>query len=322
MQYRRSGRKESMPKKILINYPTNIGDTILGLPVLDRVRANFPDALITAIASPHTKDLLSRNNEVNEVIVFDKRWGTWRKCRFSLSLRAKFDIVIDLKNSFLPLIVGGAHTPFIRAWSETTHAKDVYLGLLTRLCSDVSTHQSDFVLHEAERARWESLVPAKAVFIACASRHFSKSYPYEYLSKVVAGIPAKYPLVVLGADVDRQFYGDILTQKGVIDLVGKTGLTDVFYLLKHHASLLLTVDSSILHLGSYLNVPIVALFGPTNERIYGPWSAHSRVLKNPNLSCVPCEDPHCKFKSECMHIESGDVIKEVLKFLNGSGDPR
>jgi ADP-heptose:LPS heptosyltransferase len=304
-----------MPKKILINFPTNIGDTILGLPVLDRLKANYSDCLITAIASPHTKELLSRSSAVSEILVFEKRMSTWRKCKFSFSLRAKFDIVVDLKNSFLPIIVGGRHSPFIRKFSESTHAKDRYLGLLASLCDKETSTRGDFALSDAERLRWDALgIRVKsAIFIACASRHFSKSYPYEYLSKVVSALNNKYTLVVLGADTDRGFYGDILTQKGVIDLVGKTKLTDVFYLLKCYARLLLSVDSSILHLGSYLDTPIVALFGPTNQLHYGPWSDKFSVIKNSHMPCVPCEDPHCKFKSECMHIEPELVVEEVLR---------
>ncbi|MCF7895204.1 MAG: hypothetical protein K9L69_03600, partial [Candidatus Omnitrophica bacterium] len=90
-------------KKIIINFPTNIGDAILALPALDRIKTNFTEARITAIVSPKTKKFFSKNNFIDQVVLFDKRWRAREKVRFCLNLRKQFDLMIDFKNSMLPI---------------------------------------------------------------------------------------------------------------------------------------------------------------------------------------------------------------------------
>ena len=44
--------------------------------------------------------------------------------------------------------------------------------------------------------------------------------------------------------------------------------------------MLISNDTSLMHLGSYLNIPVIALFGPSNWRCFGPLSKGSKVLNN------------------------------------------
>jgi heptosyltransferase-2 len=303
-----------MDERILINFPTNIGDTIMGLPVLDRLRFNYPDAKITAIASPITKELLEKNNFINNVLLFNKRWGLAKKISFTFSLQGDYDLVIDLKNSFLPLFIGVKHTPFYRAYPKNTHVKDVYVNLVKKIAPKKGVVKSEFKANE-EEAKWESLKEKKYLFIACASNALQKRYPYDYLKQTVQELKNYFSVVVLGQESDRSFYKDILSINGVIDLVGKTKIYELFYLLKNYARILLCVDSSIMHIASYVNVPIVALFGQNSPLRYGPWSDKFTVITNKNLPCVPCEKPHCGFDHRCMEIEPGQVIEAVKNFI-------
>ncbi|MCF7872927.1 MAG: hypothetical protein K9L80_01805, partial [Candidatus Omnitrophica bacterium] len=65
--------------KIIINFPTNIGDAILALPALDQIKTNFPRVEITAIVSPKTKEFLSQNNFIDKIVLFDKCWRIRKK---------------------------------------------------------------------------------------------------------------------------------------------------------------------------------------------------------------------------------------------------
>lgn len=123
-----------MEKGILINFPTNIGDTILSLPVLDRVKFNYPWDKITAVVSSKTKELLSRSSFIDEIILFDKSWTKREKRNFAFDLRGKYKVVVDLKNSLLPLVIGSkVRTPFIRFFPKSMHAKDRHISLIKKL---------------------------------------------------------------------------------------------------------------------------------------------------------------------------------------------
>jgi heptosyltransferase-2 len=105
-------------------------------------------------------------------------------------------------------------------------------------------------------------------------------------------------------------------QQHLIDLTAKTNIAQLAILLRK-ARLLITNDSAVLHLGSYLNVPIVAIFGPTHEAKYGPWSENFAILKK-DIFCRPCEKAQCKFGTlECMElIKVEDVLREVKNILS------
>lgn len=301
-----------MNERILINFPTNLGDAIISLPVLDMIRASYPISKITAIASPRTREFLLRNAFIDEVVVFDKFWRPVHKMRFSLSLRGQYDIAVDLKNSFLPILLGAKRsTPFRRKITQKMRAKDIYLKIIERFAKVKDPKKSDFIFTEDEIRKWDDLELSPSLFIACSSRSNLKKYPQPLLKEVVSELCGKFPIVILGEERDRKFYGDILSIEGVTDLVGQTKLHDIAYLFRKYAKLLLCVDSSVLHLGSYLNIPLVALFGPTDPVKYGPWSEKFTVLRREDLECVPCQHARCKLHYDCMQIDPKEVIKAV-----------
>ncbi len=304
--------------KILVNFPTNLGDAILALPVLDRLRANFPSAKIVAICSLRIKDFLSRHSFIDEVIIFDKRWPIREKIRFTLSLRAKFELVIDLKNSFLPFLIGGRRLAAIRLFGAYEHAKDRYLKLIKRIAPLEASLKAEFFLKPQERKHWQELNIEKALFIACFSRSSLKVYPEEYLKGLLQHLRKDFKLIILGESSEAAIEREGVLENGILNLVGKTSFLDVYYLLKNYAQGLVCVDTSILHLASYLDLPIVALFGPTDERIYGPWSKRFIVLRK-KLSCAPCAKAQCVFNNECMQIEPLRVIEAVKKLIGDEG---
>jgi heptosyltransferase-2 len=51
--------------------------------------------------------------------------------------------------------------------------------------------------------------------------------------------------------------------------------------------MLVTNDSGVMHVGAAVQVPMVAIFGPTNPRWVGPVSEHCLLVKK-DLPCQPC----------------------------------
>ncbi len=302
---------------VLINFPTNIGDCIISLFALDRIRSNFPQASITAIASPGTREFLQRNTFIDAVVVFDKFWKPLEKLRFLGRMRGKFEVIIDFKNSMLPFLLGATkRTPFVRRFSNKVHIVEKYTLILDILAPMAARVRCDFRLDDQERDKWRGLGLDKALFIACTSLSHIKQYPPRHLERVVTLLDGRYPIVILGKDNEAGFYSAIRMRKEVIDLVGKTTMWEIFYLLKNHAAAVLGVDSSITHMAGYLGIPVVALFGPTSfERSY-PRSEGSVVLRRQELECLPCEKPGCSRGNECMNIDPGKVVSALLVVLS------
>ena len=72
-----------------------------------------------------------------------------------------------------------------------------------------------------------------------------------------------------------------------------------------------------MHIANALNVPMIALFGPTFMAKNGPRSKKARIIKA-DMDCVPCQDAPAFWSCEkyrCMEsITAGDVMHEVRRF--------
>ncbi len=53
------------------------------------------------------------------------------------------------------------------------------------------------------------------------------------------------------------------------------------------ASLFVGNDSGPAHMAAAFGLPVVVLFGPSNEVVWAPWRTEARVLKNNDLSAIP-----------------------------------
>jgi heptosyltransferase-2 len=159
----------------------------------------------------------------------------------------------------------------------------------------------------------------KIIVIAPGARshikRWAKESYVELISWLVKELKAKIILVGDKDDVSINKY--IAEQSGhrALDLSGKTSIAQLGYLLKK-AGLLITNDSAVLHLGSYLDIPTVAVFGPTNEEKYGPWSKIYSIAKK-DIFCRPCEKAQCRFGTlKCMEIiKTEDVLRQVKDIL-------
>jgi ADP-heptose:LPS heptosyltransferase len=49
-------------------------------------------------------------------------------------------------------------------------------------------------------------------------------------------------------------------------------------------------DSGITHLAAYLGCPTIALFGPTNPRMWGPIGRRSRIIWKTNLEDISVDE--------------------------------
>ncbi len=302
-----------MYKNILVNLPTNIGDSVIALPVIDKLHANYPDANISAICSNRIIEFISRHSFINNTLLYDKYAKIRNKIQFSLSLRGKYDLMVDLKNSMLPFFAGCRHTSFFRNFTDNKHSKDIYLSLIKKFAPKETDKAGDFLLTEEERGKWNAYNFSRSIFIACASNSDPKRYPYKCLKEAIQKLKTGEKIVIIGQESDKRFYGDIGSMENVIDLTGETKIHEIFYLLKNYASMAICVDSSILHIASYVDTPIIGLFGPTSTQKYGPWSKKFILLGRNDLPCVPCQMPCCRYNHECMDIGPDEIVDAVSR---------
>ncbi len=326
--------------KILFVTLSNIGDAILTLPALDALKVTFPQSHITVIVGPRPKEIFENHPGIQRLIVYDKHVHWIEKARLFRQLAAeRFDMVVDLRNSFFQLLPGVRHktSPFWRRPRGCSHMKEQHLYKVKRLIGKEPPETppvfaASFFQRRPEDEEWcdevlrkNNITPQdKIAVVAAGARSHIKRWGSELFGELVSLLSVSFGMkvILVGDREDSTFNGDIAAQTlpRPIDLSGKTNLAQLACLLRR-SKILITNDSAVLHLASYVNIPVVAIFGPTDELKYGPWSQDAYVVKK-EVFCRPCLKAQCPFGHlNCMNlIKVEDVLRQVKNALARSSE--
>jgi heptosyltransferase-2 len=162
----------------------------------------------------------------------------------------------------------------------------------------------------------------------------AKRWPAESVADVIVRLGARGIVpVLLGAAGDRDAARAIesaLADRGVVDadaavaggrdgigwinLVGKTDLPMLMGVLAS-CEAVLSNDSGAMHLASAVGRPVVALFGPTNERATSPLGPH--IIVHNDAWCRPCMLRECPIDHRCMRgIAPETVFDHVMTWID------
>jgi lipopolysaccharide heptosyltransferase I len=71
-------------------------------------------------------------------------------------------------------------------------------------------------------------------------------------------------------------------------------------------------DTGMMHLAALAGTPVIAIFGPTDHKINGPYGPIHTVIRK-NLPCSPCRNKDCRERKCLMEITVDEVFGEVLE---------
>ena len=134
-------------------------------------------------------------------------------------------------------------------------------------------------------------------------------------------------VVVTGSEAERALAGEVagamresaVVAAGVLDWDGLAGLFA-------RCALVVGVDSGPLHLAAALDVPSVAIFGPTAPGRFGPWADPRRhAVVRAGLACSPCGNliaPPCGARVEpaCMQAVGPDAVLAAAMRVVGAAE--
>ena len=151
---------------------------------------------------------------------------------------------------------------------------------------------------------------------------------YELANKWLE-INPKYSVVLVGDkyEINISTNHPISKLEGTINLIGKTNFSQLCNVIKN-ASGVVANDSGIMHITDALEIPLVALYGPTDHTRTKPLSSTSRILYSKNSSFCNMyafkygEDETLKKfgKDYCMKdISVQSVITSLKQVINDHG---
>ncbi len=152
---------------------------------------------------------------------------------------------------------------------------------------------------------------------------FRKQWPKERFVEAIKAMLSRTGLkiVLLGNDGDKAICDYIKKQEpSCVNLCDGTGLLSLAAILKRSA-LLIANDGGPLHIGVGSGARTISIFGPVDEKVYGPYpvSSDHKVIKDDDLKCRPCyrnfKLPLCEDRKCLENILPEIVVKEAVRIL-------
>ena len=297
-----------MSLKILFITLSNFGDVILTLPVLDVLRANYSDALITVMVGPRASEVFKNSPYIHELIIYNKYAPLREKMQLFFRLKKeRFNIVIDLRNTLFGALLPSKFrtSPFLFVPSNIRHMKERNLYRLMKALNYkelpmeikekslyIGPEDKDYINALLQE---NGIIADKIVIVSPAAGGQTRRWEKTKFIQLCQRLAKDYQVVLIGRENDKILTRDIKAncKAEIFDFAGLTNLAQLASLLVR-ASLVVVCDTGTLQLASYLDVPIVALFGPSDEYKYGPWSSKFKVI-TAAVGCRPCRKPDCEF---------------------------
>lgn len=345
-------------KKILVIKFRHIGDVLLTVPAIRALKETFPDASISVLVNSGTEDMLSDNPVIDELIVFNRRIKNlstikryMKEIRFLKEIRARgFDMTADLtggdRSAVVSLLSGARYRLAINPGKKGfagkrffyTHLADIdkqkhtllqNLDVPRQFGINTNNLEVDFFIPDEIRLNIKKIFKEnginqnnKVVHIHPTSRWLFKCWKDEYMAEVIGWLIKKGIKVVVTSAPDKKEIDKAkkilsLCSSLLLDLCGKTSIKELAA-ISEASDLFIGIDSAPMHIAAAVKTPVIALFGPTGENVWGPYG-NSHIVLTKNLLCKPCKKGMCEgiLLRECMSaIKPDDVKDAVLRILN------
>lgn len=142
----------------------------------------------------------------------------------------------------------------------------------------------------------------------------TKDWPFEYFRATVERLYNLYPqavFIIIGSPADQEYAARFIekTNAPISSLCGKTTLTELAYALSS-SDFFLTVDTGSAHIAATTDTPMVAMYGGTSPKKWGPYTKHVITLE-PSCKCHPCDGTKIKCNDpKCLTtISVDDVVR-------------
>ena len=292
---------------------------------------------VTVVVNKGTEAVLHNHPCVDDLVAVDRRYFIGG-CRAVIRLRKRrYDLVLDLtdgdRSAIMTRLVharhrvgynaehrwrGRCYDQIIHGDPAEMHSVDYYLRAVKEIGLNASVHAPtlSFGPDDEEYAN-ELLVDhgidreEQLVMIHPGSHWEAKSWLAERFAAVADTIQVSRStrVVFAGSEMERVRVKKIQAQMSStsVSIVSQTTVLQLAAVMKRCA-LFLGNDNGPMHMG----LPVVALFGPTNPKVWGPWGSGHRVFFK-DVDCRACFVPGCHLGSQsCMAQISVDEVMDAI----------
>ncbi len=304
------------PMKILVIQTAFLGDAVLTLPLIQKLKGKYPNSLINVLCIPSTKELFINSEFVYEAIEYDKKHS-------QKSLLDYFKLVFRIRKSMYDMVISphrSARSTLISKLSGAAVTVGFNTSSMSFLYKKVIEYNKEF--HEVKRnlslieknidsIDWKVLpklkdipqakerivefvnkLPGKKIIaVAPGSVWKTKKYPKENFVLLIRHILKRefYVLLIGGKEdvevcrqIEEEFDCDVKS------VAGEHSVVETVELLKH-CSALVCNDSAPTHLGMIVDIPVLTIYCSTVPQFgFYPYNKKSQFISLEGLNCKPC----------------------------------
>jgi lipopolysaccharide heptosyltransferase II len=341
------------PRSILVIKPCCLGDVLLTTPLVAAIRHTYPEAQLTYAVGTWARPMIVTSAHINTTITLPNTWTFGSLLATARELRQwHFDIVfVPDRSPLLTLLTwlaripvrvgldsagrGFAYTHRAPVPSIVMHEADQY-NLLARATgiSDPPHRLFFFPSPEAEQMA-ESIVAEHRILdrpllvlhpgggqnpgmTLPRKRWFADRWA-AVADELIQATAAR--VLIVGGPGDHEVVEAVMCamREPAIALVRQWDWGVVGALLRQ-SDLFLGHDTGMMHLATAVGTPTVAVFGPSDPQIYGPYGEHIAYVWRPTYES-PCfyegvAVSACPCAMQCMrNVEVADVVQAARNFL-------
>jgi heptosyltransferase-3 len=323
--------------RVLIIALRRLGDVLLTTPLMRSVKRAFPAATIDALVFAGTEGILSGNPDIARVLTAPQRPRAGATLALLGRLARRYDLALSTQVGDRPttyaVIAGRRSAGPVEPYGLFAAVKRLALSRCYE--TDRGRHRVIENLRVAELIDipmlTEIVCPAGPVRAGLAPAqpyavvHAAPMFVYKrWIADGWRALAKELrerglATVVTGAEADRDYLDAVWNGCDVVRLDGKLAWSELAALLRS-ARVYAGPDTAITHLAAATGVPTVALYGPTDPRIWGPWPVGGLaeswgasgtiqrrgnvwLVQNP-LPCLPCQEEGCEHRlgsrSQCL----------------------
>jgi heptosyltransferase-2 len=303
-------------EKILVIQTAFIGDAILTLPMIQKIKSTLPDCEIDVLAIPSTAEIFSASPYINNTVIIDKR-----NKQKSISSLLKFINKLKKNNytriysphrsfrsSIIIMLMGVKQTYGF----TNSNLKWVYKNLIKYVPQHHEVQRNLDLIGYKYNDNWkilpEILIPdsakdkvdnfilekklkGKIAAIAPGSIWNTKKYPEVYYSQVVKYFRENlYTVVLIGSEKDKFLCDNIAGgfNEGVVSAAGMFTIIETIGLLKK-TKIIVSNDSAPAHFGMCADIPVLTIYCSTIPEFgFLPYNYGSSFVSLNGLKCKPC----------------------------------
>jgi heptosyltransferase-2 len=340
-------------KKILVTRTDRIGDVVLSTPIFKTIKNSFPSVSVSVLVRPYTKDIITNNPNVDEVIIYDPE-GKHRTIKGLLKLAKEireknFDTALILFLDFkVGLLTYLSKIP--RRIGPATKLAQIFLtDRISQRRSKVDKHETDYNLELAETLgakpirQSEMYIPDEItsrvdkLFSSLVTRHSSlvtfivgihpgsggsaRNWKIERYAELANKIIEKTgaTVCITGSPAEEGLVDSIIDSlKGkALKYIGSNGLKELAAVIKKF-NVMVGPSTGPIHIATAVGTPVVSIYCPIfvcQPKRWGPIGKNDTAIMPDAPFCEKCVFEKCKYY-DCMdRISVERVYEEVAKRL-------